>query len=80
MPKTKRAVSVPVEHITRSTLIIRGQRVILDSQLAAIYGVSTGRFNEAVKRKIERFPQHFMLRLSATMRGLSASFGGSRCL
>jgi len=39
--------------------------VILDSDLAAIYGVSTGRFNEAVKRNIERFPEDFMLRLSA---------------
>jgi hypothetical protein len=56
---------VPVEGITRSILILRGQRVILDSDLAAIYGVSTGRFNEAVKRNIERFPDDFMLRLSA---------------
>jgi len=38
--------------------------VILDSDLALIYGVSTGRLNEAVKRNIERFPQDFMLRLS----------------
>jgi hypothetical protein len=56
---------VPVEGITRSILTLRGQRVILDSDLAAIYGVSTGRFNEAVKRNIERFPDDFMLRLSA---------------
>ena len=48
----------------RSILILRGQRVILDSDLALIYGVSTGRLNEAVKRNIERFPQDFMLRLS----------------
>jgi hypothetical protein len=39
--------------------------VILDSHLAAIYGVSTGRFNEAVKRNVERFSEDFMLRLSA---------------
>jgi hypothetical protein len=64
--KATRAVSAPVEHITRSILILRGQRVILDSDLAAIYGVSTGRFNEAVKRNIERFPEDFMLRLSAS--------------
>jgi hypothetical protein len=55
---------VPVEQIARSILILRGQRVILDSDLALIYGVSTGRFNEAVKRNIARFPQDFMLRLS----------------
>ena len=55
---------MPVEQISRSILILRGQRVILDSDLALIYGVSTGRLNEAVKRNIERFPQDFMLRLS----------------
>jgi ORF6N domain len=56
---------VAIDQITRSILILRGQRVILDSDLAAIYGVSTGRLNEAVKRNIERFPEDFMLRLSA---------------
>jgi hypothetical protein len=67
MAKATRTVFLaPVEHITRSILILRGQRVILDSDLAAIYGVSTGRFNEAVKRNIERFPEDFMLRLSAS--------------
>lgn len=63
MPKHARLV--PIEDITRSILILRGQRVILDSDLAAIYGVTTGRLNEAVKRNIERFPPDFMLRLSA---------------
>ena len=56
---------VPVEHITRIILVLRGQRVILDSDLAAIYGVSTGRLNEAVKRNAERFPEDFRFRLSA---------------
>jgi hypothetical protein len=60
----ERSAPVPVEQISRSILILRGQRVILDSDLALIYGVSTGRLNEAVKRNIERFPQDFMLRLS----------------
>jgi hypothetical protein len=63
MAKSK--THVPIEGITRSILVLRGQRIILDSDLAAIYGVSTGRFNEAVKRNIERFPEDFMLRLSA---------------
>ena len=40
-------------------LSIRGQKVVLDSDLAAIYGVSTGRFNEAVKRNLKRFPTDF---------------------
>ena len=60
----ERSAPVPVEQISRSILILRGQRVILDSDLALIYGVTTGRLNEAVKRNIERFPQDFMLRLS----------------
>jgi hypothetical protein len=45
--------------------VLRGQRVILDADLAAIYGVTTGRLNEAVKRNAERFPEDFMFRLSA---------------
>ncbi len=56
---------VPAQDITRFILILRGQRVILDSTLADIYGVSTGRLNEAVKRNIKRFPGDFMLRLTA---------------
>src|SRR5437016_161426 len=43
---------------------IRGHRVILDGDLAAIYGVQTFRFNEAVKRNRARFPNDFMFRLS----------------
>ncbi len=40
-------------------LTIRGRKVVLDSDLAAIYGVTTGRFNEAVKRNVKRFPKDF---------------------
>jgi hypothetical protein len=61
---SRTAAIVPVEHISRSILILRGQRVILDSHLAAIYGVTTGRLNEAVKRNARRFPEDFMFRLS----------------
>ena len=56
---------VRVEGITRAILVLRGQRVILDRELAAIYGVSTGRLNEAVKRNAERFPEDFMFQLTA---------------
>jgi hypothetical protein len=48
--------------ITKSSLPIltlRGERVVLDSDLARIYGVTTGRFNEAVKRNLRRFPSDF---------------------
>jgi hypothetical protein len=43
---------------------IRGQRVILDADLAGLYGVPTFRFNEAVKRNLDRFPVDFMFRLT----------------
>ena len=62
MPKSKPLVLV--QDIGRSILVLRGQRVMLDSDLAAIYGVTTGRLNEAVKRNARRFPQDFMFRLS----------------
>ena len=47
-------------------MTIRKQRVILDSDLAKLYGVQTFRFNEAVKRNTERFPEDFLFRLTAT--------------
>jgi hypothetical protein len=64
MAKTTRTARMPVEQIARSILVRRGHRVILDGDLAAIYGVSTGRLNEAVKRKARRFPDDFMFRLT----------------
>ena len=45
---------------------LRGQAVILDSDLAALYGVTVKRLNEQVKRNRERFPDHFMFRISET--------------
>jgi hypothetical protein len=55
----------PVEQISRSILILRGQRVILDRELAAIYGATTKRLNEQVKRNRDRFPEDFMFQLTA---------------
>ena len=52
----------PVE---RAILLVRGHRVILDLELAALYGVSTKALNQAAKRNRERFPQDFMFRLTA---------------
>ena len=54
----------PVEDISRAILVLRGQRVLLDAQLAALYGVTTRRLNEQVKRNAERFPEDFMFRLT----------------
>jgi hypothetical protein len=56
---------VPVEHITRAILVLRGHKVLLDSELAALYGVTTKRFNEQVRRNRERFPEDFMFQLTA---------------
>lgn len=64
MTKNKDTALVPVERITHSILIVRGQRVLLDSELAALYDVTTKALNQAVKRNAERFPEDFMFRLS----------------
>ncbi len=56
---------VPVEHITRAILVMRGHKVLLDTELAELYGVTTKRLNEQVKRNAERFPEDFLFRLSA---------------
>ena len=56
---------VPRERIEQTILVIRGHRVMLDSDLAKLYGVTTFNLNKAVKRNIDRFPDDFMFRLSA---------------
>lgn len=53
-----------LESIQNKIYEIRGQRVMLDFDLAAMYGVKTGRMNEQVKRNIERFPEDFMFQLT----------------
>jgi hypothetical protein len=55
---------VPVETIERKILWINGQKMMLDSDLAALYGVTTKRLNEQVYRNLKRFPQDFMYQLS----------------
>jgi hypothetical protein len=55
---------VPVERVESRILLIRGQKVILDVDLAMLYGVSTGTFNQAVKRNRQRFPEDFMFQLT----------------
>jgi hypothetical protein len=63
---SKRTLPLPAEQIGRSILMLRGQRVILDAELAALYGVATKVLNQAVKRNAERFPEDFMFRLTRT--------------
>jgi len=55
---------VPIEHIESKILTIRGRRVILDADLARIYGVPTKRLNEQVKRNAKKFPSDFVFRLT----------------
>ncbi len=56
---------IPVERIEQKILLIRGQKVMLDSEIAMFYEVTTSNLNKAVARNIERFPEDFMFQLSA---------------
>jgi phage regulator Rha-like protein len=57
---------VPIRHIAQSIVLLRGQKVIVDADLAALYGVPTKRFNEQVRRNLERFPADFMFQVTQT--------------
>jgi hypothetical protein len=61
---TKNSFVIPVDTIERSIFLIRGQRVMLDRDLAYLYGVPTKVLNQAVKRNERRFPSDFMFRLA----------------
>jgi phage regulator Rha-like protein len=64
-PSSTPAEPLPaLQSIGLAITMLRGQRVILDAELAALYGVETKRLNEQVQRNIERFPQDFMFQLS----------------
>lgn len=83
MARTK--ALVPAERIERSILLIRGHKVMLDADLAELYGVETKALVRAMKRNKERFPKDFMFQLSkqefADLRshfGTSSSWGGRR--
>lgn len=59
------ATSIPSEkYLVQRIVLVRDTRVMLDSDLASLYGVTTGAFNQAVKRNIERFPQDFRFELT----------------
>ena len=63
MVPNKKAI-IPVERIEHAILLIRDERVMLDSDLAKLYGVKTKRLNEQVKRNRSRFPEDFMFQLT----------------
>ena len=75
---------IPIENITGLIYLIRGQRVMLDRDIAELYGVETKRLKEQVKRNIERFPEDFMFELSTREYGnlrshfATSSWGGTR--
>lgn len=58
-------ITIAVDAIAGRIVTLRGQRIMLDSDLAALYGVPTKRLNEQVKRNAERFPADFMFRLNS---------------
>lgn len=65
MATRKNKSLIPAERIENSILVIRGQKVMLDADLAEIYGVTTKRLNEQVRRNVDRFPKDFAFRLSS---------------
>ncbi len=64
MSKAKTGTVIPIERIARCVYLIRGHKVMLDQDLAALYGVETKNLNKAVKRNPRRFPADFMFQLS----------------
>ena len=65
VPQKKDSSLIPQEVVERKVYLIRGQKVMLDSDLATLYGVPTKRLNEQVKRNRKRFPADFMFQLTA---------------
>ncbi len=69
----KKQTMVPMEHVERRILLVRGHKVMLDSDLAELYGVKPIRLREQVKRNRERFPGDFMLQLTESEASLLVS-------
>ena len=71
----KGAALVPPERIERSILLIRGHKVMLDADLAALYGVEPKRLLQALKRNIFRFPPDFVFQLNTVGSGSGLGSG-----
>lgn len=56
---TQQLVKIPVERLEKAIFLIRGEKVMLDRDLAELYGVETRTLNQSVRRNPERFPPHF---------------------
>lgn len=80
----KHTTLIPADRIEQAILMIRGQKVMLDSDLAAIYGVTTKRLNQQFRRNSERFPEDFAFELSTEefenlrLQFATSSWGGRR--
>jgi hypothetical protein len=72
-------LAIPPETVERRILLIRGQKIMLDSVLAELYGVETKVFNQTVRRNLDRFPKDFMFQLTkAESRTLRSQFVTSK--
>ena len=87
MPASKKKQAsplIPRERISQAILLLRGQKVMLDADLAVLYGVETKTLVQAVKRNIERFPEDFMFQLTKQefdnlrSQSVTSSWGGRR--
>ena len=77
---------LPLEAITQRILVLRGQKVLLDADLAALYGVETRRLNEQVRRNLDKYPEDFIFEVTneevANLKShfATSSWGGRRKL
>jgi len=80
MPKKdSKKFALPTEIIARKIYLIRGQKVMLDRDLASLYGVETAQLKRAVRRNRDRFPDDFMFELSKSeLDDLRCQFGTSK--
>ena len=61
---THQLVKIPVERLEKAIFLIRGEKVMLDRDLAELYGVDTRTLNQSVRRNLERFPPDFIFELT----------------
>src|SRR5256885_4070598 len=86
MATQKKALAIPDALIVNKIYTVRGERVMLDVDLAELYGVTTKRLKEQVRRNLDRFPKRFMFELTAeeleNLRSqiATSSWGGTRYL
>jgi hypothetical protein len=79
-PMAAKEIDVTSKHIEQKIFMIRGQKVMLDRDLAELYGVGTKQLKQAVRRNIERFPGDFMFELTKEeLENWRSQFVTSKC-